>query len=53
MLSGGQPAQEARMQVSEPQVGRHTAMGATLVPGGATFRTWAPSARDGSANTSL
>jgi 1,4-alpha-glucan branching enzyme len=33
------------MQTLERQVGRHTGMGATLVPGGATFRTWAPSAR--------
>jgi 1,4-alpha-glucan branching enzyme len=33
------------MRMSDPTVGRHTPMGATLVPGGATFRTWAPNAR--------
>jgi 1,4-alpha-glucan branching enzyme len=33
------------MRVSDRQVGRTTPMGATLVPGGATFRTWAPAAR--------
>jgi 1,4-alpha-glucan branching enzyme len=34
------------MPVSGDGVGRATTMGATVVPGGATFRTWAPNARD-------
>ncbi|WP_333672532.1 alpha amylase C-terminal domain-containing protein [Elioraea tepidiphila] len=33
------------MRLSAPVVGPYTPMGATLVPGGATFRTWAPTAR--------
>lgn len=34
------------MPVLDQGVGRGTPMGATLVPGGASFRTWAPNARD-------
>lgn len=33
------------MRGSDREIGRDTPMGATLVPGGATFRTWAPAAR--------
>lgn len=34
------------MPVSQQHIGPDTRMGANLVDGGATFRTWAPSARD-------
>ena len=34
------------MPVNLPEVGNLAAMGATLVPEGALFRTWAPAARD-------
>jgi 1,4-alpha-glucan branching enzyme len=34
------------MTVLETPLGRHTPMGATLHPGGALFRTWAPNAQD-------
>jgi 1,4-alpha-glucan branching enzyme len=34
------------MRVLNENIGPNTPMGSTLVPGGAVFRTWAPSARD-------
>jgi 1,4-alpha-glucan branching enzyme len=34
------------MPVLAENIGHSTPMGATVVPGGATFRTWAPSAQD-------
>ncbi|WP_144185794.1 alpha-amylase family glycosyl hydrolase [Elioraea rosea] len=34
------------MQMANGSLDRSMPMGATLVPGGATFRTWAPAARD-------
>src|SRR5262245_20764416 len=33
------------MPASQQHIDHHTPMGATLIPGGCTFRTWAPSAK--------
>lgn len=37
------------MPASQVGISANTPMGATLVPGGATFRVWAPRAEHGSA----
>mgnify|MGYP000981733549 CR=1 FL=1 len=36
----------AAMTASQQSIDSHTPLGANLVPGGATFRTWAPAARE-------
>jgi len=46
MLTSGKVAMEELMFIQSDRVGRFTPMGATVIDGGVTFRTWAPNARD-------
>lgn len=46
VIYSGNLHEEGIMGITIENVGASTPMGATVVPGGATFRTWAPNAHD-------